>query len=426
MNRRDFILRLGAGAAPFILPSYVWANRSGRSANDALRIAVIGVGMQGRGLLNGFMRSPGVRVVAVCDVDREKLALAAQMVGDFYGEQQGAAFSGCDAVIDYRQLIGSSDIDAVVVATPDHWHALPTIAAMRSGKDVYCEKPLSLTIDEARRMRDEARRTGRILQTGSQQRSSDHFRFACELVRNGYIGRLRHVRVSIRTGFIPHPVECDLPAEPTPAALDWELWQGQAPARPFNEILAPPVTFRGYPSWRNYRPYSGGGMTDWGAHHCDIAQWGMGRDGSGPAEIIPARLSEYGLLTYRYDDGVEMTVDFESNFIRFEGTEGVVTVNREYIKTEPSSLLLVKIKAGDIHLYESKDHIGNFISAVRSRKEPICNGVVGAGSVIVCHLGNLAEQLGRPLRWDAKNETFIDDEEANRLCRRAQRSPYIV
>ncbi|MDZ7371446.1 MAG: Gfo/Idh/MocA family oxidoreductase [candidate division KSB1 bacterium] len=426
MNRREFFSRLGLAAAPFILPSALWANNGKRTALGAIQVGVIGVGKQGGGLLGGFLRRDEVRVVAVCDVDREKLAEAKRRVEEYYSNKFKRTYKGCRETIDFREIVEADDIDAVVIATPDHWHALPSVLAMRNGKDVYCEKPLSLTITEARLMRDEARRTGRILQTGSQQRSSDHFRFACELVRNGYIGEVKRVRVSIATGFLPHPIECDLPAEPVPEVLDWDRWQGQAPERPFNAILAPPISFDGFPAWRNYRPYSGGGMTDWGAHHFDIAQWGLGRDGSGPVEIIPAKLSDNGYLTYRYDDGIEMTADFEDNFIRFEGTHGAVQVNRGYLRTEPQSLQSVTLKPSEIHLYESKDHIGDFISAIRRRHLPICDVSIGASSVIVCHLGNLAEQLGRTLRWDPVNERFIDDDEANRLCSRAQRSPYRI
>ena len=427
MTRRQFMHRIGAAAGaaatPLLLSSPLWANHS---PNERINIAVIGVGKQGGGLLQGFMRTPGVQVTAVCDVDREKLERARRWVDDYYAEQSGRAYQGCRAVVDFRELVSRPDIDAVVIGTPDHWHAIMSVAFMRAGKDVYCEKPLTLTLDEGRRMTAEARRTGRVLQTGSMQRSSDHFRFACELVRNGYLGDIRHVRVSIATGFIPHPIDCDLPAEPVPAALDWELWQGQAPERPFNAILAPPITFDGYPAWRNYRPYSGGGMADWGAHHFDIAQWGLGRDDSGPVEIIPAELSEYKLLTYRYDDGIEMTTDFVNNFIRFEGSKGTLQVNRSYLRTEPESLMTVKIKPNEIHLYDSKNHIGDFLSCIRERRRPITDVAVGARSVAVCHLGNLAHQLGRTLRWNPEKEEFIGDDEANRMRSRAVRTPYAI
>jgi predicted dehydrogenase len=430
INRRQFIHRIGAiagiAAAPALIPSRTFANFRQQSPNDRINAAAIGVGKQGSGLLHGFLRTPGVQVVAVCDVDRDKLERARQWVDSYYTERTGSTYSGCQATVDFREIIGSKDIDIVVIATPDHWHTLPSILSVRAGKDVYCEKPLTLTLDEGRVLTSEVRRTGRVLQTGSMQRSSDQFRFACELVRNGYIGDVRHVRISISTGFIPHPIDCDLPAEATPAVLEWDIWQGQAPVRPYNAIIAPPISFDGYPAWRNYRAYSGGGMTDWGAHHFDIAQWGLGMDESGPVQITPAALSDYKLLTYRYQNGIEMTTDFDDNFIRFEGSDGIIRVNRSYLITEPQTLLSVQIKPDEIHLNESKNHIADFISAVRDRRRPIADVAIGARSVAVCHLGNLAQQLGRTLHWNPEKEEFICDDEANRLRGRAQRSPWEI
>ncbi len=425
INRRNFIKGLGiAAASPMLVPARVWSGAD--LPSNRITIAVAGIGKQGAGLLRGFMHAPGTQVLAVCDVDRNKLARGEQWVNDFYAEKMGASYEACRATVDFRDIIARNDIDAIVLGTPDHWHAIPTILAARAGMDIYCEKPLSLTIGEARRMVDEVRRNGRVFQTGSMQRSSDRFRHACELLRNGYIGEIKHIRVSIATSFIPHPIDCDLPAENVPDELEWDLWQGQAPNRPYHNVLAPPIDFDGWPAWRNYRPYSGGGMTDWGAHHFDIAQWGIGMDQSGPVEIIPASHSDYGLLTYRYKNGIEMTTDFESNFIRFEGTEGTLIVNRSMLQTDPANVANQKIASNDIHLYRSNNHQRDFLNAIRNRTRPITDVEIGARSVTVCHLGNLAHQLDRPLKWNPDTEEFLDDDEANRMRFRSRRSPWMI
>jgi len=275
-------------------------------------------------------------------------------------------------------------------------------------------------------MTNVARRYERVFQTGSMQRSDQKFRFACELVRNGYIGEVKTVRVSIRTGFIPHPQICELPAETVLPELDWEMWLGPAPQRPYNSIIAPPISFNGYPAWRNYRDYSGGGMTDWGAHHFDIAQWGLGMDNSGPVEIIPPNGKDVTLLTYRYANGIEMTTDFEDNYILFTGSKGTVKVNRSYLHTNPASLVNARIAPGEIHLYKSTDHKKDWLQCIKTRSKPITDVEVGHRSVSVCHLGNQAVQLGRKLQWNPDKEQFINDPEANRLLSRAKRSPWNI
>ncbi|RPI01444.1 MAG: gfo/Idh/MocA family oxidoreductase, partial [Calditrichaeota bacterium] len=262
INRRHFIQQMGlltgVAAVPNILSAQSSSKTQADPANDRLNAVVVGLGKQGSGLLYGFLRSSGVQVIAVCDVDREKLVRAQSQVNDYYAQKSGRSYKGCRAVVDYREIISSDEVDIVVFATPDHWHVQQSIEAARAGKDIYCEKPLTLTIAEARSLVNEIRRNERILQTGSMQRSMGHFRFACELVRNGYIGDVKKVRVSIRTGFISHPIICDLAAEKVPAELDWDLWLGPAPERPYNAILAPPIAFDGFPAWRDYRDYSGG------------------------------------------------------------------------------------------------------------------------------------------------------------------------
>jgi predicted dehydrogenase len=360
-------------------------------------------------------------LAALCDVDRLKLGQAGRRA-----ERSRSRLSGLVASGDFRALVDNQGIDALVIAAPDHWHATMAVAAMRAGKDVYCEKPLTLTIAEAKILVEEARRFDRVFQTGSQQRSDGKFRQACELVRNGKVGELRSVAVSIRTGFNNHPGVCDLPAEPVPAELDWDLWLGPAPVRPYNPHIAPPSTSDEWGGWRNFIDYSGGGMTDWGAHHVDIAQWGLGMDGSGPVEIHPSDGKEVPLLTYRYANGVPLTVDFENNYIRFTGTEGTVEVNRQYLKTEPASLAKWKTGPGDVRLATSDDHLGNWFDCIRTRKRPICDVAIGASSVTVCLLGNIADRLQRPLKWDPAAGRFPEDVEANRLLARSMRSPWRI
>ncbi|HPG40687.1 MAG TPA: Gfo/Idh/MocA family oxidoreductase [bacterium] len=427
-NRRTFLKNtVGAALGVSLVPASAWSQQNNVLPSNRLTLGFIGVGVQGGGLLRGFLNDPEFQVLAVCDVDDLKLKRAKDNVEKFYTDKHdGVEYKGCSAYRDFRDIISRADIDAVVIATPDHWHAIPSIMAMQAGKDVYCEKPLTLTISEGRAMTNVARRYERVFQTGSMQRSDQKFRFACELVRNGYIGEVKTVRVSIRTGFIPHPQICELPAETVLPELDWDLWLGPAPQRPYNSIIAPPISFNGYPAWRNYRDYSGGGMTDWGAHHFDIAQWGLGMDNSGPVEIIPPNGKDVTLLTYRYANGIEMTADFEDNYILFTGAKGTVKVNRSYLQTTPASLVNVRLTPGEIHLYKSTDHKKDWLQCIKTRSKPITDVEIGHRSVSVCHLGNQAVQLGRKLQWNPDKEQFVNDPEANRLLSRAKRSPWNI
>jgi predicted dehydrogenase len=322
-------------------------------------------------------------------------------------------------------VLARPDIDAVFITTPDHWHSIIAIEAARAGKDIYCEKPLALTISEARAVAQAVERYGRVFQTGSQQRSDRTFRFACELVRNGRIGRVHTVHVNVGGP----PVDCDLPEEPAPPCLDWDRWLGPAPWRPYNAILAPPITDDGWALWRNYRDYAGGGMTDMGAHHFDIAQWGLGMDGAGPVQIIPPDGKGVNLLTYRYANGVLMTHTgaLEKAGVEFIGDKGRVLVNRyDYLVTEPKELARQGFGPGDVRLCRSDDHHLNWAECIRTRGRPICDAEIGCRSVTVCHLGNIAYQLKRPLRWDPGKEIFVGDEEANRLLRRPMRAPWCI
>jgi hypothetical protein len=426
MERRKFLkYTAGLAAFPMIVPRSVLRAQNNKPApSDLITLGFIGVGQQGTGLLGGFLRNNQARVVAVCDVDAKKKERGQSMINSYYRERAGEKATPCRTYSDFRALLADKDIDAVVIATPDHWHAIIAIQAAKLGKDIYCEKPMSLTIGEARAMVIAVRRYQRVFQTGSQQRSSYQFRFACELVQNGYIGELQRIEIGIQCGFGTFPTVCTLPAESVPEELDWELWLGQAPYRPYNSDIAPPISFDGYPNWRRYRDYSCACMGDWGAHHFDIGQWALGMDKSGPVEIIPPALSENKHLTYIYANGVPMVTDFDTNGVRFFGSEGKIEVNRGYLRTWPDRLVNQAIKPDGIHLYRSNGHQENWLSCIRNRSLPICDVEIGASTAMVSHLGIIAHELGRIVHWNPNSETFINDGDANRLISRSMRSPW--
>jgi predicted dehydrogenase len=423
INRREFFKAAGGSiiagiALPTIITRPVFGNPS---PSEKITLGFIGTGMQGRILLSQFLQIPDCRVVALCDVDKQKLNAAIKTV-------QENSLIGCAGYHDFRELLARADIDGVVIAVPEHWHSIIAIEACRSGKDVYCEKPLALTIAESRHIVNEARRTGRVFQTGSQQRSDYKFRHACELVRNGFIGEIKTVRVAIlgSSGFPMYPIPCDLAAEPTPDYLNWDRWLGPVQWRPYNHRLAPPIDTGGWPHWRDYEGFAGGLMTDWGAHHFDIAQWGLGMDNSGPVEINPADDKNSGNLTYRYANGVTVVKDDTIKYrsVTFYGTKGEVEVSREFIRTKPETLVRRRIGPNNIRLYQSENHYVNWLDCIRTRQKPICDVEIGCRSATICHLGIIAHQLGRPLKWDPAKEQFIGDEQAERLKNRTFRSPW--
>jgi predicted dehydrogenase len=421
ISRRQFIKRAvgtttAAVAFPYLVPRSVLG---GAAPSERITLGFIGTGKQSKHLMKSFLNSPGTHVLAGCDVDKLKLARGKKIVEDFYAGKNGGSYKGYDTYHDFRDLLARDDIDAVVIATPDHWHAITVIRSAQAGKDIYCEKPLSQTIVEARAMVNAVRRYGRVFQTGSMQRSNWRFRQGCELVRNGYIGELKHVTVGVGGPAANPP----LAAQPVPDYLDWDMWLGPAQWRPYNEELSPHLSWDGFPHWRNNSRFGGGGMTDWGAHHFDIAQWGMGMDESGPVEIIPPNGKDVKVLTYKYASGVTMTRD-KANGILFTGTKGKVETNRSHFQTWPDSLKDQKIGTNEIHLYESRNHYVDWLDAIRKRSKPICDIETGCRSVTVCHLGNIAYKLGRPLKWDPEHEVFVGDEDANRLLSRPMRSPW--
>jgi len=341
-----------------------------------------------------------------------------------YGKQKQKAYKGCDDYNDFRQLLARKDIDAVAIAAPDHWHAIPIIEACKAGKDVYCEKPLTLTIREAQLCIEAVRKHKRVFQTGSQQRSSvfGQFRLACELIRSGRIGKVKTVHVGVGG-----PSRwCDLPGETMEPGLDWNLWLGQAPLRPYNPVLSPRGVHNHFPAWRSYREYSGGGMTDMGAHHFDIAQWALDMDKFGPVEIIPPDDPKATTgVKYVYADGVEMFHGGPSG-CTFEGTAGKLYIERGRLTGEPEGIVKEPLGEKEVHLYKSPGHHRDWLDCIRSRKLPICDVEIGARSVTVCHLGNLAYWYRRRLKWDPQNWRFVGDDEANTWLDRARRAPWQV
>lgn len=413
-SRRSFLKQgLTAFSAFSILPSGLYTATAQNSAANApsnrITMGFIGVGKQGGGLLGSFLNRDSVQVVAVCDVDTTRREHHQKRVNDFYSKKSGS-YKGCAAYNDFRELLAREDIDSVVIATPDHWHALIGIAAAQSGKDIYCEKPLTNTIHEARALVNATRKHDRIFQVGSQQRSSGEFKRVCEWVQNGRIGKVQKVQVSVGG-----PSDwCQLEEKPAPEGLDWDMWLGPAPERGWNEVMSPVGVHNNYPMWRMQREYAGGMMTDWGAHHFDIAQWGLGMDHSGPVEILPPNGTAREFLTYRYANGIEMihTPD-ETNGVTFYGTDGWIFVNRSGFKASSEEISKEPIGENEIHLYHSRDHHADFLNCMKTRKKPICDVEVGTRSVTVCHLGNLAYWNNRSLKWNPEAERFVNDPEAN-------------
>lgn len=424
-TRRDVLRAAAIGiAAPYVIPSAAFARAT---ANERLAIGLIGVGNMGGGHLETLLANSDVQLVAICDVDARKRDAAQQKVEKHYAkERQDGTFKGCETYNEFERLLERIDIDAVLIAVPDHWHAIIAIAACRAGKDVYCEKPLALTVREAWEMAAAARRYQRVFQTGSQQRSTQNFRYACELVRSGRIGKL----VKVNVGIGGPSRDKQFVEEPLREGFDWDRWLGPAPCMPYNAERCSGDYSGG---WRHVRDYSGGMMTDWGAHHIDIAQWGMGMDGNGPLEIVPPAEPpdirttpdpEKGpTLVYKYANGVEL-IHGGANGILFTGTEGKVEVNRGYFKTWPDEIGKQPIGPNDVKLYASENHLQNWIDCIRTRRRPIADVEIGASSITVCHLGNIAYWLGRPIRWDPAKREIVGDSAASRMLDRPKRGPW--
>jgi predicted dehydrogenase len=437
VSRRSFLKRCSAVAAMAGVPTW-FAERqlaaaetpTGKlSPNDKPGIALIGCG--GQGTRDTQTAAGWGEVLAVCDVDSEHAAAAAKKL-TVDGKPAPKIYS------DFRKVLERPDIHVVVNGTPDHWHTLVNLGAARAKKDVYAEKPLTLTIDEGRRLVKAVRQSGIVLQTGTQQRSSQRFRLACELVRNARIGALRSADVWLPAGLREGPFE----KAAVPAALNWDYWLGQAPKVDY-------VAQRCHRTFRFWYDYSGGTMTDWGAHHNDIAYWAIGllapRQVSSRiiAQPIPGgydTFSEYE-VNYVYANGVKLNIHTtrdenfsgakqkeggQRNGIRFHGADGWIWVNREGISASDPEILKAPLPENAVRLYTSSNHMGNFFDCVGSRKAPICDVETGHRSATMCHLGAISMRTGKALTWDAEKETFTGEfaREANRYVQRELRKPY--
>jgi predicted dehydrogenase len=398
--------------------------------SERVVVGSIGTGDLGRRhhLANCLLPNKRVQVAAVCDVDRDHRDEAAQIVKRRTGKRVGV-------YEDYRSLLDRKDIDAVLIAVPDHWHVPVAMAAIEAGKDVYCEKPLTLTVNEGKSLVIAARRYGTVFQTGSQQRSDGRFRQACELVRNGKIGKI------LRVDTVLHAVQSGnwTPVQTPPANLNWDFYLGQAPYADYHENFV-------HYQFRWFYDYSGGVMTDWGAHHNDIAQWALGMDGSGPVHVDgrKATFHEEGPhsvagtfdVMYRYADGTELychTGDQSypdgtkfGNGVKFTGEKGWIFVSRGEIKASDPELLKNKAGSLPIKLYKSDSHHDNWLDCIKSRERCICDVEIGHRSASVCHIGNISIRLGRPLEWDPAKEEFVGDEVANQMLSSPFRAPWYL
>ena len=454
LSRRDFIahsaLAMAAGVALPALSSCVAPARPRvrrPSPSERVNLGVIGFGTIAFSTVPNFLADPRVQIVAVADPVSELPRYGYQgeknggrlvgqrTVNQAYAEQRtSGTYKGCEVYEDFREMLEREDIDAVYIATPDHWHCAAALLAARRGKHIYGQKPLSLTIEEGRRMSRAVAETGITWQTGAQQRSSIHFRTACELVRNGRLGKLQGIKIGFSAGHKNWSGLADRKQpEPVPPELNWDLWLGPAPARPYAPAILPL-------NWRHCFDYSGGYLTDWGAHHLDILQWALGTDDTGPIAIenveakLPPVTDLYNTATaYSFDvvyaNGVRANVSNRNrNGLLFQGeNDRSIFVSRGILESKPDELRREKIGPGEIHLYESQLHERNFIDHIYDAKPTISPVEVGHRSITIAHLANIAIRLGRSkLRWDPAAEKVIGDSEASQLLSRPMRREYAV
>jgi predicted dehydrogenase len=424
ISRRKFIEKAAVLSAVIGIPSFLTGCKHHISTGKLINLGFIGTGKQATSLKESFLETNEIKIIAAADVYGGKLTRFADEVNKYYEENPlQDKYTGCATYADFRELLARKDIDAVVIAVPDHWHSVIAILAARAGKDIYCEKPLSLTIMEGRAMVNEARKYNRVFQTGSMQRSWPEFRQAVELVRNGYIGELKTIKVNVGGPPVPY----DLPAEPIPADLNWDFWLGPNKPQVFNHDLAPGLKDEFWAHWRDYKEFGGGFVTDWGAHMFDIAQWGLDMDASGPVLITPPD-KDHPFLTYQYANGITMTHEpvKGDNGVIFIGTKGTVHVVRGKLETSPENLKDQTIGNNEKHVYKSENLYKDFLQAIRKRSKPVADVEIGHRTATVCNLGNIAYELKRPLHWDPVKEEFSNDDEANKLRGREMRKEWVV
>lgn len=428
LTRRTVLKRglsgiLAAAAAPNFFPSSLF----GKTApSNRLGIGLVGNGLICSSHIGTLIGRPDeCRVVATCDVHRVKAERARDRIQTAYGKlkDSGTPARGLDIHATHEELIARPDVDIVFVCTPDHWHAAVSNAAMKAGKDVYCEKPLTLTVREGRVLVETARRHGRVLQTGTQQRSNKSFRKAAEIVRNGWIGDIKLIKA--RLGEFPPAAA--LSEEPVPEGFDYDRWLGPTPWRPYN---AQRVKGDYGGGWRCYLEYGGRKNGDWGAHHFDIIQNALGLDHTGPVEFIPIGHEGCKYQTHIYANGVRVERNDDPGskaMIEFVGTKGTVWVSRnDFLETDPADLAARPLRGEDTHLYVSDDHHSDFFQCVRTRQRPIADVEIGHRTATICHLNAIAAQVGRAVRWDPVKEAIVGDPVAARLLDRPRRAGYVL
>jgi predicted dehydrogenase len=444
LNRRSFIHLSGMAAASVIaVPTIISSCARGKDGNvapsDRINLAFIGSGNQAMNDIRDFITDKRVQIVGVCDVNKQSKGYWSGVVGGrdigidlvekYYSKLYGRKYNGCQGFVDFREIIAKSDIDAVEVVLPDHWHSIPVLMAAKAGKDIYCQKPLALTIPEGRAMADAVKKYGVIFQTGSQQRSDENFRRICELVRNGRIGALQTVECGLPSGTPDYGKTGNQTATvPVPDGFDYDYWLGPAPDAPY-------CPARTHVNFRWVLDYSGGQVTDWGGHHPDIAQWGMGTELTGPVKIQNAKATwavhpiwntatNY-YFECLYENGVKLIIsDKLRGGVTFRGTEGWAWANRGKHEVFPENLKDSAISGSEIHLYKSDNHFRNFIDCVLSREETIAPAEVGHRSITMSHLGNIAMKLQQDLDWDPLTEKFVGNDLANRMLYREMREPW--
>jgi predicted dehydrogenase len=450
LKRRDF-LRISSLAATgaIIVPSIVPSSVFGKNApSNRIQIGQIGCGRIGTEAdMPGVLPFDSVRIVSVCDLDSLRLEAGKRFVEDFYQKKYGGKEVDVRMFDDYREMLLKADLDAVVISTPDHWHSQPAIEAALAGKDIYLQKPTSLTIAEGRQLSDVVHRTGVIFQIGSQQRSSEQFRYTCELVRNGRIGKLHTIQIGL-PGDPSGNVEAEMPV---PKNLNYEMWLGSTPEVFYTEKRVHPQADLSRPGWLRCEQFGAGMITGWGAHHLDIAHWGMGTEYSGPVEVeAKASFPQSGLwdvhgdfeVKAKYANGVTMYVSGDRpNGVRFEGSDGWIFVTRgnyQATKSDPVAsdskskpleasdpkIITSKIGEQEIHLPVSHNHYGNWIDSMRNRTQPIAPVEVAHRSCSACLLSHIAMKIPKKLKWDPVHERFTNSDEANAMLKRPQRKPY--
>lgn len=425
MDRRKFITGAAALSAFLIVPRYVLGGKGFIAPSDRINLGFIGSGRQSLTLQKAFQPLAEGRIVAACDVYQSKADNFSRMVNAYYAEQRDQpVYNGCKTYHRFTELLDNKDIDAVVIATPDHWHAAMAVRAAAAGKDIYCEKPLSLTVAEGRAMVNAVAKHKRVFQTGSMQRSRPEFRQTVELIRNGYIGNIKNVKVSIGGP----PVAYNLPEETLPADLDWTLWLGPNEYVHYNHQLNPVTGDPLWGRWRDFKGLGGGDITDWGAHMFDIVQWALDMDHTGPVSFTPPDGKEVQHMTMRYSNGIVMT---HENFgrqhaIQFNGSEGTIEIQRGKLVTTPERLRDQVIGSNEKQVYHSSSHYLDFLQAVKKRSLPVADVETGHRSATVCNLVNIAYELNTPLQWDPRQEKITNHADANQLLSRKMKKEWAV